>query len=181
MGAVEACRTPRLGGHVDTCDDCGLTRVSYNSCRNRHCPKCQGAARKQWVAARIADLLPVPYFHVVFTLPSAVAEIAFQNKAIVYALLMRISAETLQTIAANPRWLGAEIGVTAVLHTWGQAMTHHPHVHCVVPGGGLSTDRSRWIKCRPGFFLPVRVLSRLFRRLFLAALAKAFVLIATEI
>jgi len=175
MGAVEACRTPRLGGHVDTCDDCGLTRVSYNSCRNRHCPKCQGAARKQWVAARIADLLPVPYFHVVFTLPPAVAEIAFQNKAIVYALLMRISAETLQTIAANPRWLGAEIGVTAVLHTWGQAMTHHPHVHCVVPGGGLSTDRSTWIACRrrPGFFLPVRVLSRLFRQLFLAALAKA--------
>jgi Putative transposase/Transposase zinc-binding domain len=174
MGAVEACRTPQLGGHVDTCDDCGLTRVSYNSCRNRHCPKCQGAARKQWVAARIADLLPVPYFHVVFTLPPAVAEIAFQNKAIVYALLMRISAETLQTIAANPRWLGAEIGVTAVLHTWGQAMTHHPHVHCVVPGGGLSPDRSTWIACRPGFFLPVRVLSRLFRRLFLAALAKAF-------
>lgn len=174
MGAVEVCRTPQLGGHVDICDDCGLTRVSYNSCRNRHCPKCQGAARKQWVAARIADLLPVPYFHVVFTLPPAVAEIAFQNKAVVYALLMWISSETLQTIAANPRWLGAEIGVTAVLHTWGQAMTHHPHVHCVVPGGGLSTDRSRWIKCRPGFFLPVRVLSRLFRRLFLAALAKAF-------
>lgn len=166
--------TPRLGGHVDTCDDCGLTRVSHNSCRNRHCPKCQGAARKQWVAARIADLLPVPYFHVVFTLPPAIAEIAFQNKAIVYALLMRISAETLQTIAANPRWLGAEIGVTAVLHTWGQAMTHHPHVHCVVPGGGLSPDRSTWIACRPGFFLPVRVLSRLFRRLFLAALAKVF-------
>lgn len=174
MAAIEACRTPRLGDHVDACDDCGFTRVSYNSCRNRHCPKCQGAARKQWVAARIADLLPVPYFHVVFTLPPAVAEIAFQNKTVVYALLMRISAETLQTIAANPRWLGAEIGVTAVLHAWGQAMTHHPHVHCVVPGGGLSPERSTWIACRPGFFLPVRVLSRLFRRLFLAALAKAF-------
>lgn len=141
MGAIEACRTPRLGGHVDACDGCGLTRVSYNSCRNRHCPKCQGAARQQWVAARVADLLPVPHFHVVFTLPPAIAEIAFQNKAVVYTLLMRISAETLQTIAANPRWLGAEIGVTAVLHTWGQAMTHHPHVHCVVPGGGLSQDR----------------------------------------
>jgi hypothetical protein len=174
MGAIEACRTPRLGGHVDACDGCGRTRISYNSCRNRHCPKCQGAARKEWVDARIADLLPVPYFHVVFTLPPAVAEIAFQNKAVVYALLMRISAETLQTIAANSKWLGAEIGVTAVLHTWGQAMTHHPHVHCVVPGGGLSPDRSRWVACRPGFFLPVRVLSRLFRRLFLTALAGAF-------
>lgn len=174
MGAIEACRTPRLGGHVDVCDDCGTTRISYNSCRNRHCPKCQGAARREWVAARVADLLPVPYFHIVFTLPPAIAEIAFQNKAIVYALLMRLSAETLQTIAANPKWLGAEIGVTAVLHTWGQALTHHPHVHCVVPGGGLSPDRSRWSPCRPGFFLPVRVLSRLFRRLFLAALAEAF-------
>jgi len=173
MAAIEACRTPRLG-HVDACDDCGLTRVSYNSCRNRHYPKCQGTARKQWVAARIADLLLVPYFHVVFTLPPAVAEIAFQNKAVVYALLMRISAETLQTIAANPRWLGTEIGVTAVLHTWGQAMTHRPHVHCVVPGGGLSPGRSTWIACRPDFFLPVRMLSRLFRRLFLTALAKAF-------
>lgn len=174
MGAIEACRTPRLGGHVDACDDCGKTRISYNSCRNRHCPKCQGAARKEWVDARIADLLPVPYFHVVFTLPRDVAEIAFQNKAVVYGLLMRISAETLQTIAANPKWLGAEIGVTAVLHTWGQAMTHHPHVHCVVPGGGLSPDRTRWINCRSGFFLPVSVLSRLFRRLFLTALAGAF-------
>ena len=174
MGAIEACRTPRLGGHVDACEGCGLTSISYNSCRNRHCPKCQGAARRQWVAARVADLLPVPYFHMVFTLPPAIAGIAFQNKAIVYGLLMRISAETLQTIAANPKWLGAEIGVTSVLHTWGQAMTHHPHVHCVVPGGGLSPDRSRWIACRPGFFLPVRVLSRLFRRLFLAALQNAF-------
>ncbi|WP_087006119.1 IS91 family transposase [Rhizobium sullae] len=174
MGAIEACRTPRLGGHVDACDDCGRTRISYNSCRNRHCPKCQGAARREWVAARVADLLPVPYFHVVFTLPPGIAEIAFHNKAVVYALLMRISAETLQTIAANSKWLGAEIGVTAVLHTWGQAMTHHPHVHCVVPGGGLSPDRSRWVACRPGFFLPVRVLSRLFRRLFLTALAEAF-------
>lgn len=174
MGAVEACRTPRLGGHVDACDDCGKTRISYNSCRNRHCPKCQGAARKEWVDTRIADLLPVPYFHVVFTLPRDIAEIAFQNEAVVYGLLMRISAETLQTVAANPKWLGAEIGVTAVLHTWGQAMTHHPHVHCVVPGGGLSPDRTRWINCRSGFFLPVRVLSRLFRRLFLTALAGTF-------
>ncbi|MVA27937.1 transposase (plasmid) [Agrobacterium vitis] len=148
MGAIEACRTPRLGGHVDACDQCGRTRISYNSCRNRHCPKCQGAARKDWVDARIADLLPVPYFHVVFTLPRDVADIAFQNKAVVYALLMQISAETLQTIATNPKWLGAEIGVTGVLHTWGQAMTHHPHVHCVVPGGGLSPDRTRWINCR---------------------------------
>ncbi|QXZ99599.1 IS91 family transposase (plasmid) [Rhizobium sp. B230/85] len=174
MGAIEACRTPRLGGHVDACNQCGRTRISYNSCRNRHCPKCQGAARKDWVDARIADLLPVPYFHVVFTLPRDVADIAFQNKAVVYALLMQISAETLQTIAANPKWLGAEIGVTGVLHTWGQAMTHHPHVHCVVPGGGLSPDRTRWINCRSGFFLPVRVLSRLFRRRFLTALAEAF-------
>jgi len=150
------------------------TRISYNSCRDRHCPKCQGSARRQWVTARIADLLPVPYFHVVFTLLPAIAEIAFQNKAIVYGLLMRMSAETLQTITANPKWLGAEIGVTAVLHTLGQAITHHPHVHCVVPGAGLSAGRSRWIACRQGFFLPVRVLSRLFRRLFLAALEVAF-------
>ena len=174
MGAIEACRTPRLGGHVDACDDCGRTRISYNSCRNRHCPKCQGAARSEWVDARVADLLPVPYFHVVFTLPPAVAEIAFHNKAVVYALLMRIAAQTLQTVAADPKRLGAEIGIVAVLHTWGQAMTHHPHVHCVVPGGGLSPGGSRWVACRPGFFLPVRVLSRLFRRLFLTALARAF-------
>jgi hypothetical protein len=174
MGAIEACRTPRLGGHVDACDDCGRTRISYNSCRNRHCPKCQGAARKDWVDARVADLLPVPYFHVVFTLPPGIAEIAFHNKAVVYALLMRIAAQTLQTVAADPKRLGADIGIVAVLHTWGQAMTHHPHVHCVVPGGGLSPDRSMWVACRPGFFLPVRVLSRLFRRLFLTALARAF-------
>lgn len=174
MGAIEACRTPKLGGHVEACDDCGTTRISYNSCRNRHCPKCQGTARTEWVAARVADLLPVPYFHVVFTLPPGIAEIAFHNKAIVYALLMRIAAQTLQTVAADPKRLGAEIGIIAVLHTWGQAMTHHPHVHCVVPGGGLSADRSKWVACRPGFFLPVRVLSRVFRRLFLAALARAF-------
>jgi hypothetical protein len=174
MGAIEACRTPRLGGHVDACDDCGTTRISYNSCRNRHCPKCQGIARREWVAARICDLLPVPYFHVVFTLPPGIAEIAFHNKAIVYALLMRIAAQTLQTVAADPKRLGAEIGIIAVLHTWGQAMTHHPHVHCVVPGGGLSPDKSKWVACRPGFFLPVRVLSRVFRRLFLTALADAF-------
>jgi hypothetical protein len=174
MGAIEAYRTAALGGHVEACDDCRSTRIAYNSCRNRHCPKCQGAARAEWVAARVADLLPVPYFHVVFTLPPAIAEIAFHNKAVVYGLLMRIAAETLQTIAADPRRLGAEIGIVAVLHTWGQAMTHHPHVHCVVPGGGLAPDRSRWIACRPGFFLPVRVLSRVFRRLFLTALVAAF-------
>ena len=147
--------------------DCDHTVVSYNSCRNRHCPKCQGAAAKQWLAAREADLLPVPYYHVVFTLPAAVADIAYQNKAVVYDLLLRTAAETLITIAADPRHLGARIGLTAVLHTWGSALTHHPHVHMIVPGGGLSPDGSRWIACRPGFFLPVRVLSRLFRRLFL--------------
>ncbi|CDM58747.1 IS91 family transposase [Rhizobium sp. T136] len=174
MGAIEACRTPRLGGHVDACDECGTTRISYNSCRNRHCPKCQGIARRGWVAARICDLLPVQYFHVVFTLPPGIAEIAFHNKAVVYALLMRIAAQTLQTVAADPKRLGAEIGIIAVLHTWGQAMTHHPHVHCVIPGGGLSPDKSKWIASRPGFFLPVRVLSRVFRRLFLTALADAF-------
>jgi Transposase zinc-binding domain/Putative transposase len=174
MGAIEACRTPRLGGHVEACDDCGTTRIAYNSCRNRHCPKCQGSTRAEWVAARVADLLPVPYFYVVFTLPPAIAEIAFHNKAAVYAMLMRLAAETLQTVAVDPKRLGAEIGIIAVLHTWGQAMTHHPHVHCVVPGGGLSPDRSRWIACKPGFFLPVRVLSRVFRRLFLASLALAF-------
>jgi hypothetical protein len=174
MGAIEACRTATLGGHAERCADCGLIRIAYNSCRNRHCPKCQGLARAEWLAARQTELLPVPYFHVVFTVPAPAAEIAFQNKATVYALLFRVAAETLCTIAADPRHLGAEIGVVAVLHTWGQNLHHHPHVHCVVPGGGLSPDGTRWIACRPGFFLPVRVLSRLYRRLFLEGLQRMF-------
>ena len=174
MSAVELCRTAALGGHVEHCGECGLVRHAYNSCRNRHCPKCQGPARAEWLAARQAELLPVPYFHVVFTLPAPVSEIAFQNKAAVYAILFRAAAETLRTIAADPRHLGAELGVVAVLHTWGQTLHHHPHVHCVVPGGGPSLDGTRWVACRPGFFLPVRVLSRLFRRLFLEQLRAAF-------
>ena len=174
MGAITACRTAVLGGHVEQCDDCGATRIAYNSCRNRHCPKCQGLARAQWLAERQAELLPVPYFHVVFTLPAPVGEIAFQNKAAVYAILFRAAAETLATIAADPRHLGAKLGMTMVLHTWGQTLQHHPHVHCVVPGGGPSLDGTRWVACRPGFFLPVRVLSRLFRRLFLWELENAF-------
>jgi len=174
MSAIELCRTAELGGHTEVCSQCGLIRCAYNSCRNRHCPKCQGQARAAWLAARQAELLPVPYFHVVFTLPAPVAEIAFQNKEVVYAILFRTAAETLRTIAADPRHLGAEIGLVAVLHTWGQTLHHHPHVHCVVPGGGPSPDGKHWIGCRPGFFLPVRVLSRLFRRLFLDALHIAF-------
>ena len=165
MGAIEACRTAALGGHVRRCVDCGHTAIAY-TCRNRHRPKCQGRAREAWVAARRAELLPVPYFHVVFTLPAPIGAIAFQNKAAVYAILFRAAAETLRLIAADPRHLGAEIGGVAVLHSWGQAMQHHPHVHCIVPGGGLSPDRTRWIACPPGFFLSVKVLSRLFRRLF---------------
>ena len=174
MGAITACRTAVLGGHLEQCDDCGATRIAYNSCRNRHCPKCQGLARAEWLAHRQAELLPVPYFHVVFTLPRLAGEIAFQNKATVYAILFRAAAQTLTTIAADPRHLGAQIGVTAVLHTWGQTLQHHPHLHCVVPGGGPSLDGTRWIACRPSFFLPVRVLSRLFRRLFLQNLQEAF-------
>jgi hypothetical protein len=174
MSAVELCRTAALGGHVEACGDCGATRVAYNSCRNRHCPKCQAAARDDWLAARQAELLPVPYFHVVFTLPPGAAAIAFQNKAVVYALLMRCAAEAIMTLAANPRRLGAETGLLAVLHTWGQTLTHHPHVHCVVPGGGLTPDGQGWIGCRPAFFLPVKPLGRLFRRLFLAGLETAF-------
>ena len=174
MSAIELCRTAALGGHTEVCSDCGVVRCAYNSCRNRHCPKCQGQARLEWLAARQADLLPVPYFHVVFTLPAPVAEIAFQNKEAVYAILFRTAAETLRTIAADPKHLGAEIGLVAVLHTWGQTLQHHPHVHCVVPGGGPSPDGTRWIACRPGFFLPVKVLARLFRRLFLDELAHAF-------
>ena len=173
MSAVENCRSAALGGHVERCEDCGHHRIAYNSCRNRHCPKCQGAAAKDWLAAREADLLPVGYFHLVFTLPAEIAAIAYQNKTVVYDLLFRATAETLLTIAADPKHLGARIGTTAVLHTWGSAMTHHPHVHMIVPGGGISLDGTRWVPCRPGFLLPVRVLSRLFRRLFLTGLAEA--------
>ena len=171
MSAIETCRTAALGGHVERCEDCAHERIAYNSCRNRHCPKCQAAAARQWLEDREAELLPVPYYHVVFTLPASIGAIAFQNKAAVYDLLFRTAAETLTTIAADPKHLGARIGLTAVLHTWGSALTHHPHVHVIVPGGGLSPDGSRWIACKPGFFLPVRVLSRLFRRLFLEGLA----------
>lgn len=174
MSAIAACRTAALGGHVEQCDDCGLIRIAYNSCRNRHCPKCQSAARAAWLAARSAELLPASYFHVVFTLPPLAAEIAFQNKALLYALLMRAAAQALMTLAANPKRLGAKIGLIAVLHSWGQTLTHHPHVHCVVPGGGVSLDGERWIACKPEFFLPVRALSRLFRRLFLVGLEAAF-------
>jgi hypothetical protein len=174
MSAIELCRTAALGGHTEQCEDCGIVRIAYNSCRNRHCPKCQGAAREDWLAARAAELLPVPYFHVVFTLPAPAAEIAFQNKGVIYTILFKAAAEALRKIAADPKHLGAEIGVLAVLHTWGQTLHHHPHIHCVVPGGGPSPDGARWIDCRPGFFLPVRVLSKLFRRLFLENLQAAF-------
>lgn len=175
MSAIVSCRTAALGGHAEACDSCGALRYAYNSCRNRHCPKCQGLARAAWLAERQAELLPVPYFHVVFTMPAPIAEIAFHNKAAVYSILFRTAAETLRTIGADPKHLGAELGIVAVLHSWGQNLHHHPHVHCIVPGGGLSPDGTRWIACRPGFFLPVRVLSRLFRRLFLDALRTAFV------
>jgi hypothetical protein len=175
MAAIEVCRTPALGGHVEQCGDCGLVRCAYNSCRNRHCPKCQGLARAEWLEARQAELLPVPYYHVVFTLPPLAAEIAFQNKRAVYAILFRAAAEAMHDIAADPKHLGAEIGAVALLHTWGQTLQHHPHLHCIVPGGGLSPDQTRWVACRPGFFLPVRVLSRRFRTLFLAQLQAAFV------
>jgi ssDNA-binding Zn-finger/Zn-ribbon topoisomerase 1 len=173
MSAIESCRTAVLGGHVARCEKCAHTLIAYNSCRNRHCPKCQGAAAKEWLAAREAELLPVPYYHVVFTLPAAIADIAYQNKAVIYDLLFKASAETLITIAADPKHLGARVGVLSVLHTWGSALTHHPHVHMIVPGGGFSLDGSKWVACRPGFFLPVRVLSRLFRRLFLQKLVAA--------
>jgi hypothetical protein len=173
MSAIERCRTAALGGHVARCEDCSHSLIAYNSCRNRHCPKCQGAAAREWLAAREAELLPVPYYHVVFTLPAAIADIAYHNKAVIYDLVFKVSAETLLTIAADPKHLGARIGITSVLHTWGSALTHHPHVHMIVPGGGISPDGSRWLSCRPGFFLPVRVLSRLFRRLFLQKLTAA--------
>jgi hypothetical protein len=174
MSAIERCRTAALGGHVERCEACAHLRISYNSCGNRHCPKCQAVAAKEWLADRQAELLPVPYFHVVFTLPGPIADIAYQNKAVVYDLLLKIAAETLITIAADPKHLGARIGLTAVLHTWGSALTHHPHAHIIVPGGGFSPDGQCWIACRPGFFLSVRVLSCLFRRLFLERLAVAY-------
>jgi hypothetical protein len=170
MSAIENCRTGALGGHVEACEDCGQWRIAYNSCRNRHCPKCQGAAARTWLAEREADLLPVGYFHVAFTLPAEVADIAFQNKALVYDLLFKAASQTMLTIAADRKHLGARIGITAVLHTWGSAMTHHPHVHMIVPGGGIAPDGSRWISSRPAFLLPVRVLGKLFRRLFLTRL-----------
>jgi Putative transposase/Transposase zinc-binding domain len=170
MSAIEHCRTAALGGHVEACADCGHQRIAYNSCRNRHCPKCQGAAARAWLAEREADLLPVGYFHVVFTLPAEIADIAFHNKALVYDLLFQAASETMLTIAADPRHLGARIGITAVLHTWGSALTHHPHVHMIVPGGGIALDGRHWVSARPAFLLPVRVLGKLFRRLFLTRL-----------
>ena len=174
MSAIELCRTAALGGHLEQCDSCGHQRPAYNSCRNRHCPKCQSLAGAQWLPDREAELLPTEYFHVVFTLPEEIAAIAYQNKEEVYGILFRATAETLRTIAADPKHLGAEIGFLAILHTWGQNLLHHPHLHCVVPGGGIAPDGQHWIACRPGFFLPFRVLSRLFRRLFLEHLQAAF-------
>jgi Transposase zinc-binding domain/Putative transposase len=173
MSAIERCRTVALGGHVARCENCADTVIAYNSCRNRHCPKCRAAAAKQWLAEREAELLPAGYFHLVFTLPGPIADIAYHNKAAIYGLLFTAAAETTLTIAADPKRLGAKVRITAVLHSWGSAMTHHPHVHMIVPGGGISLDGTRWVSCRPRFFLPVRVLSRLFRRLFLAKLLAA--------
>ena len=169
LSAIERCRSAELGGHVLRCNDCAEVQIAYNSCRNRHCPKCQGSTAKRWLADRQTELLPVEYYHVVFTLPAQIADIAYQNPALVYDLLFKVTAETLQTIATDPKHLGAQIGFTAILHTWGSAMTHHPHLHCIVPGGGLNPE-GQWQPCKPGFFLPVRVLSRLFRRLFLEQL-----------
>jgi len=171
MSAIESCRTAALGGHVVRCEDCQHTIIAYNSCRNRHCPKCQGAAARTWMEERAAEVLPVPYFHIVFTLPAPIGDIAYHNKAMIYDLLFKASAETMLTIAADPKHLGAKIAITSVLHTWGSAMTHHPHVHMIVPGGGLSLDGERWIAAKPNFFLPVLVLSKLFRRLMLQKLA----------
>jgi Putative transposase/Transposase zinc-binding domain len=175
MSAIERCRTAALGGHVARCENkgCAYTVIAYNSCRDRHCPKCQAAASREWLAEREAELLPVEYFHIVYTVPAPIADIAYQNKRVIYDLLFKAAAETTITIADDPKHFGARIGLTAVLHTWGSAMTHHPHVHMIVPGGGLSQDQSRWVPCRPAFFLPVRVLSRLFRRLFLKKLIEA--------
>ena len=173
MSAIEQCRSAALGGHVLRCDACKQVQVAYNSCRNRHCPKCQARAARRWLEARQADLLPVDYYHVVFTLPAPISAIAYYNKTLIYDLLFAVAAETLRTIAADPKHLGAQVGVTLVLHTWGSALTHHPHVHGIVPGGGLAPDGERWVACKPGFFLPVRVLSRLFRRRFLEELDAA--------
>src|SRR5690349_11488098 len=174
LRAIELCRTAALGGHLERCDQCGHERNAYNSCANRHCPKCQSLARAEWLEKRQAELLPVPYFHVVFTVPESLAALAFQNKREMYRLLFRATAETLQEIAADPQHLAAKIGFFCILHTWGQTLTAHPHLHCVVPGGGISLDGSRWVACRPGFFLPVRVLSRRFRNLYLRSLEKAY-------
>lgn len=174
MTAIEVCRTAVLGGHLERCDQCGYERNAFNSCRDRHCPKCQSLARAQWIEDRQSELLECPYFHVVFTVPEEIGAIAYQNKEVAYGILFQATADTLKTIAADPQHLGAEIGFFAVLHSWGQTLQFHPHLHCVVPGGGLSPDGQRWISCRPNFFLPVRVLSRLFRRLFLEALQAAF-------
>jgi hypothetical protein len=173
MAAIERCRSAALGGHLLCCEDCAELQIAYNSCRNRHCPKCQGSAARRWLQARQADLLPVDYYHLVFTLPAPISKLAYQNKAVLYNLLFQTVAETLLTIAADPKRLGARLGITAVLHTWGSALTHHPHLHCIVPGGGLSLDGDRWVACKPGFFLPVRVLSRYFRRRFLERLTAA--------
>ncbi|MDH5219279.1 MAG: transposase zinc-binding domain-containing protein, partial [Gammaproteobacteria bacterium] len=174
MSAIERCRTAELGGHVLRCTACEHVQIAYNSCRNRHCPKCQAIKAKHWLDARQAELLPVEYYHVVFTMPAILADLAYQNKDIIYHILFKTAAETLMTIARDPKHLGARIGVTQVLHTWGSALTHHPHVHCIVPGGGFSEDGKQWVACKPGFFLPVRVLSRLFRRLFLEKLREAY-------
>jgi hypothetical protein len=173
MSAIERCRTAALGGHVERCEKCSHTTIAYNSCRNRHCPKCQGAAAREWLAEREAELLPVPYYHVVFTLPARIADIAYQNKAVIYDLLFKASSETRLTIAADPKHLGARIGILSVLHSWGSAMTHHPHVHMIVPGGGFSLDGSKWVACRPRFLLAVEVLSQLFRGRFLHKLLDA--------
>ncbi len=175
MSAIEHCRSAELGGHVLCCQDCGEIQIAYNSCRNRHCPKCQASAAKRWLDARMDDLLPVDYYHLVFTLPAPIADIAYQNKAVIYNMLFKATAETLLIIAADPKHLGARIGITMVLHTWGSALTHHPHVHCIVPGGGFSKDGQQWVACKPGFLLSVRVLSRLFRRLFLEKLSEAYI------
>lgn len=174
MSAIERCRSVALGGHVLQCPNCHKIQVAYNSCRNRHCPKCQGSAAQRWLTARQADLLPIDYYHLVFTLPETISQLAYQNKSVLYTILFKTAAQTLKTIAADPKHLGAQIGVTLVLHTWGSSMTHHPHVHGIVSGGGLSLDGQHWVACRPGFFLPVRVLSRLFRRLFLEQLVRSY-------
>ncbi|MCP4828681.1 MAG: IS91 family transposase [Proteobacteria bacterium] len=174
MSAIETCRSAALGGHVLRCSSCAHQQIAYNSCRNRHCPRCQGSAAHRWLEARQADLLPVEYYHLVFPLPAPISDLAYRNKAVIYTILFKAAAATVQTIAADPKHLGARVGLTLVLHTWGSAMTHHPHVHGIVPGGGLSLDGEQWIYCRPGFFLPVRVLSRLFRRLFLERLNQVY-------